>query len=1255
MNWQEFNDEMAHRRKRKDAATIKAGSSRKRPTPSSSQERFLKFRREVGSSNQADLLRKISGLQLLPANQNHVVGLIAALEIVSTMNVSQTESKLQSSALAVALNHHLLAETFVGWLEDPPANLFTENIIFHGGNYVVLTGLYPGGPFILSTLLDSIFLNGNRFQNDYLNAVGACTACLLTISNQIASRAGHGRYIDGISETSDRIFVPSDEDLDELGKAVSFAKSEIINLLSRHGLGIESLRPFICEPKDVKISGERIENSMLSISPIIELEDSYVIVPSMIVDALIYFIITMSLVLNEREVLALAYRDRLWNITFDNLVLLSHGTSEIQKNLVDPRENNKIAELVMKIDVDKLIYVQFISDDLSGVDKSFSEWDNEKIITECSKKQELFEKTIRNHPTAGNFDILTLRIVGTIGRACYLGLRRDSTIAFTAQDMDILARIGDVESLTLWKYSRSLDSLARDGVDIASAGPLDVFTFYYLNNRTFNKDKEKPDLFIIPVNLDRNLRVKALSGTDRHAVLRGNPKRYTSVVLHFESNTAPIYIPDNRYSELFGLMVGGFPQPIWVSSQQSKELSKDDFEFIELIAHWLAAVSKDLEPHLQGQRENPIEISITTADILNFGDLGVQDTSPEAKRIPLTLRCGGIEHVSTGFEIRSSIRDGTFDQSFVEYLLSCICELLNMFGTSTLTRDECKRIAKVRFSTRGHSAIFEGPIVSHASMSGQGLPRLRPVQDHDRAIVMQRLVTHLSDKFVPGETHANPGATNTICHQAVDHILADLRTSLSRFHWKDLLVRLIEQNEVICHIRAKNMVSIEQYVRLYGFGTKIVDSYVSENPRLDATALSIRMLIEIVSAEPCHGSKCLSLTDLDEIIADSEQLMMWANLSDRIHSGMSKPRIRLLKSGRIEIEDDALAELWQMFYRVRSTEDFERIYGDEPELPEPAQSSTNEEREDAYQDEFGITFTELINFFAAITMTGFEQRSYCITRARLMEEIIKQLDWSQDRVEMALSSFSLHPRTKWEEPPNGYDRYEIYPWKFNRRLSFIRKPLISGLYTERDSCFLFGPRHVEESLKYLVFLIETGRYVPSDSKSKMAILVGNVNRESGDRFTDAVYKWFDQQGVFKLDKKVTIGPEGRLLAPVDLGDIDVLAIDQDRGMVLLVECKNFHPARNPHEVSQEAGRIFGKNESGRDSAMQKHKKRADWIMSNLDVLLKAYGISGSYNVLPLFITSIEIPSKYLAEPPIRFISYSILKKDGLEGIRKHYP
>jgi len=1246
---------MAHRPKRRDATKSKEVVQPKRLTLVSSQEKFLKFRQEVAGSNQTDLLRKISGLLLLPANQNHVVGLIAALEIASTVGATQVDSLLPSSRLATALNQHLLNETFVGKLEDPPANLFTENIIFNGSNYVVFTGFYPSGSFILTTLLESIFLNKGRFSENYFNAIGACSTCLLAISNAIANRAGHPRFVDGINETSSQILVPGDEDLDRLGTAVSFTKSELIGLLKQYGLGIESLKPFICKPMDIKISFERIENSIICKSPLIELENSFVVVPSMIVDAIIQFILIMSLVSKETDVLALAYHDRLRSVTFENLALLSHGNPHILADLTNLNEDVEVAELAMKIDIDKLLYVQFVSDDLSGLGVSLSRWDSKRIISKCSKRQGLFEKAMKNSPKESDSKILTLRVVGTIGRSCSLGSHRDLTLSFTGQDLYILASMNDVNFLTLWKYANLLDASARDRRMILSFGPLDTFAAYYLGNRTFDYGERKVNSFVIPPNLDRALRVKALVGTDRHAELRDNPTRYTSIVLQFESDSAPIYMTDNPHSDIFGLMVGGFPQPVWVSKMQEGGMSRKDIEFMELIAHWLAAVVHDLRPFLECQKGYPLEISVGTDQFVDLAEIDRDDrVEVESRKIPLTIRCHGTVHVSAGFEIGQSMRDGTFDLHFVEHLLNCIGELLKELGSDALTEEEGKRIAVGRFSATEKSGVFEGPVTGHGSLIGKGLPELRPVQKHDQAVVMRKLVGDLSHKFRLGETYESTTDTNAICNQAVGLILADLRTALSAVRWKDLLIRLIEQNEVICHTRAKNVLSIGQYIKLYGFSAKIVDSHVSENPRLDATALAVRTLIEICAAEPSKGYKRASLTDLDELIAESNQLMTWANLSDRIHLGMSRPRIRLLKSGRIEIDRDAIEEQWSKFYRVRSTEDLERFYGVQPGSSSSS-SVTEGERQEAYEDEFGLTYSELIRLFAAITMMGLDQGQLSFEYASVVDQASLQLGMPAHKVDTVLSSFSLHQRTKWEEPPEGYDSKEIQPWKFNRKLSFMSRPLITGHTAEGTRILLFGPRHVEESIRYLDLQVETGRYVSRDKNSKMATLIGNINREAGDRFTDVVYDWFVEHNVYVVGKRVTISPGGKVPAPTNLGDIDVLAVDRNSKVILLVECKKLQPARNPHEISQELERVFGNSETDRDSSIQKHKRRSDWVMNNLEVLPQEYGVSPAHKVLPIFVTSIEIPSKYMVDSGIRFLAYSSLQKNGLDGIRRLYP
>jgi hypothetical protein len=292
-----------------------------------------------------------------------------------------------------------------------------------------------------------------------------------------------------------------------------------------------------------------------------------------------------------------------------------------------------------------------------------------------------------------------------------------------------------------------------------------------------------------------------------------------------------------------------------------------------------------------------------------------------------------------------------------------------------------------------------------------------------------------------------------------------------------------------------------------------------------------------------------------------------------------------------------------------------------------------------------------------MTMIGLEKGHYCHNIATLRNEIAEQLSWTQEKVNAALSTFSLYPRQKWDEPPNGYEPYEVYPWRFNRRLSLLRKPIVTGpgIGDERD--VYFGPRQIEESIKHLAFLVHTGRYTSSDKNSRMAAMVNRINQESSDRFTDSVGKWFQDQKVFKVRTRVNIGPKGKILSTTDLGDIDVLAVDQAEGVVILAECKNPHNARNPHEIAQEIERMIGKNneeEDNTESSIGKHMKRFSYVRENIDDFLNLMEVTGPYKVLPVFITSIEMPSKYVINSPVRFISYSVLLKDGLPILRRLY-
>jgi len=41
-----------------------------------------------------------------------------------------------------------------------------------------------------------------------------------------------------------------------------------------------------------------------------------------------------------------------------------------------------------------------------------------------------------------------------------------------------------------------------------------------------------------------------------------------------------------------------------------------------------------------------------------------------------------------------------------------------------------------------------------------------------------------------------------------------------------------------------------------------------------------------------------------------------------------------------------------------------------------------------------------------------------------------------------LNAFCLWPRTKWDDAPKGFKKADLYPWRFGRQLSLVRRPLI---------------------------------------------------------------------------------------------------------------------------------------------------------------------------------------------------------------------
>src|SRR5690606_35105681 len=124
-----------------------------------------------------------------------------------------------------------------------------------------------------------------------------------------------------------------------------------------------------------------------------------------------------------------------------------------------------------------------------------------------------------------------------------------------------------------------------------------------------------------------------------------------------------------------------------------------------------------------------------------------------------------------------------------------------------------------------------------------------------------------------------------------------------------------------------------------------------------------------------------------------------------------------------------------------------------------------------------------------------------------------------------------------------------------------------------------------------------------------------------------------------------------LKADKNLGDIDVLVLDHVSKVVLLLECKKTEVALNVKQIVEEVNNLFGSDSE--KGWIEKHERRFEWTKDNLELLGKKYKANISdYMVIPVILTSEELPTKYLKEKelPFEMVSFYLLKEKGFECI-----
>jgi len=246
----------------------------------SKQHPLTKLVKTLSAFDPADLLTSVAGLQLMPENADRSVRLEFLAHVVASINSKGFSSKpkvnLKQFEKICKCDSPGIEQIVL--MEDPFNNPFTEAFTFHGGSYIVFPGIAEEPTFILRHLAKAIFINAEPFPSQqFKTEVQDIVLTVLVLSNEIAKRAGLERGVKPISAPRDNVFIPNYERLANLKQAVSFNRSELIDLLADHGVYFYSIENLILPLGNVLIDNYQINNGELLARPIVQTGDRYIV------------------------------------------------------------------------------------------------------------------------------------------------------------------------------------------------------------------------------------------------------------------------------------------------------------------------------------------------------------------------------------------------------------------------------------------------------------------------------------------------------------------------------------------------------------------------------------------------------------------------------------------------------------------------------------------------------------------------------------------------------------------------------------------------------------------------------------------------------------------------------------------------------------------------------------------------------------------------------------------------------------------
>lgn len=1142
-----------------------------------------------------------------------------------------------------------------GMMEDPAEDVFVTLVSTPRGNFKVLQGIWESAGFYLQRILNAVErLEPSNIRKDILRPVEA----LLSLSNEVCQRAKLERYMLGEAEPQKTIPRKMADTASANQSLVKFDLSE----LARLGISLESLTPFVFTFNHREaLLDESIGHSIVERTPLGIKDDTiYFLLPTAVAPAIQRFLFKYFDQFGKRDLL-LRLLEIEYNYFLSRLPLLD-DKPEGQLQFIET-EHARLLSLMNKVDVGRYLHFVFILDDLDGFDIGglvVPNPDPDRMLPDIeSNIDAAYEQATADPEFVG---ITTLFCVCGIGRLIHYAasnMERSNwrLHSLSPSDLTTLSFTTDFNPLVLHRLLDAEEALESAGMQLMNInGLLNLVAWSRRLKGLLVPHTEIPEDFhsegmmlLIPQNNLRELRHEVAVKCDEHRTLNtcGElvPVRKRSESFFAEDKIRPLYAELKFHADRGIPLLYEAEKRHWWAELYTPESVSAYYRYQRwlLVETWLGRIAPVLDQELSRIPNNPILWRCIFEGNIGDSKEPAEKSSYEAALASITTTVDEDSlsvslHVGEEFERAIFHPENIAEKALVYRTIEGFYKLSGDDLNSDQVKVLLKKIVPCNAARQSH-AFQKREFRDYV----RGCVSSEPVSSNvvDAATMKIGLGWRIRDQADGSKIEGRQECTAYL-NQLVQLLTNEIRNELRRFSRHELVDLCLNNYESASNDRERWRRTSGAVEALQNDKEAARQVIVDHERQLNSAIECCRTLAEMALVEcPLEKGRKPGRLDLSRLMTLVLQIMHFGWCSNTIHWDAMEPVVRISPLGDVLMNFDFHEEVWNPFGRTVTDMKVQRAierYTEHYAKPKEPGDGPQVEPEflEALRAEWGVSVDDVMTVLEFLEKKALVENSAIITYQTSVLHDVKTDRGEIDRQTACkfLEMFSSKPRKQWDEVDPPYDEKDIQIWRFKRRLSLLRKPLMQ-LDDSKDPLIIFTPGMVRDALMYQIEQFYSGELSHERLFSvEMKSWKENVDGSRGKALELEVKQRLEELGwKTRHSVKVTeLLQRSKQSFSRDYGAVDVLAWNKSSGRVVVLECKDVLFRKTPGEVAEQLTDFMGVvKPNGKRDELRKHLDRLDILCDEPDALKKFCMLDTSPDIEGLLVFRNHVPMQWAWE------------------------